>query len=429
MTTRADPDRLCVWHAGREVGELWRDRQDRLGFAYHPEWIDDGFPIGHVLPLRPEPFQPKDGQAHAWFSNLLPEGAARERIVRSLGVADDDFVLLREIGGDCAGALNIFSLDQSGPRHGGAEPLDGRRFEQMLQQRGPQRPSRSTPDDPAPPRLSLAGAQAKCPVLIRNDEYFLPLGVTASSHILKFELPQWRHVPVYEVYLNQIAKGVGLPVPETRMEERHGHRLLVIRRYDREAGSDGWHRLHQEDFCQLAGLRATRKYQSDGGPGLADCARWIRELSEKPAEDLLNLLRWQIFNWLAGNSDGHAKNLALVQVRRNTNRWRLAPFYDLVCTRAWTSLDRHLAMSVGDESDPGRIRIQHWRAEADGLGMRPQFVAREVAAMAESIDATLAAARAGLEETNGPLPMLQQPERIIRRQLRMARGVLGSRSS
>lgn len=425
MTTRADPDRLCVWHAGRQVGELWRDRQDRLGFTYRPEWIDEGFPVGHVLPLRREPFQPEDGLAHAWFSNLLPEGAARERIVRSLGVADDDFVLLREIGGDCAGALNILPLDQSDPKHGGTEPLDGRRFERMLQQRGQQNASRPTADDPAPPRLSLAGAQAKCPVLIRDGELLLPLGVTASSHILKFELPQWRHVPVYEVFLNRIAKGVELPVPETRMEERHGHRYLVIRRYDREAGADGWHRLHQEDFCQVAGLRATRKYQSDGGPGLADCAEWIRELSEVPAKDLLNLLRWQIFNWLAGNSDGHAKNLALVQVRRNTSRWRLAPFYDLVCTRAWPNLDRRLALSVGGETDPGRIRAEHWKALADAMGMRPRFVAGEVAAMAESIDATLPAARAGLEETHGPLPMLQRPERVIRTQLRMARGISG----
>lgn len=425
MTARADPDRLCVWHAGRQVGELWRDRQDRLGFEYHPEWIDDGFPVGRVLPLRPEIFRPEDGLAHAWFSNLLPEGAARERIVRSLGVADDDFVLLREIGGDCAGALNILTLDQTVPEDGSAEPLDGRRFERMLQQRGQGIPSRPAPDDPAPPRLSLAGAQAKCPVLIRDGDYFLPRGVTASSHIMKFELPEWRNVPVYEAFLNRLAEGAGLPVPETRMEERHGHRYLVIRRYDREVGADGWHRLHQEDFCQVVGLRATRKYQSDGGPGLADCARWIRQWSESPAEDLMNLLRWQIFNWLAGNSDGHAKNLALVQVRRNTNRWRLAPFYDLVCTRAWPGLDRRLAMNIGGEADPGRIRAEHWHALADELGMRPRFVAREVAALTEAIDETLPATRTGLEETHGTLPMLQQPERIIRTQLRMAHGLLG----
>jgi len=420
MTTRADSDRLNVWHNGQLVGELWRDGQDRIGFGYDADWLEHGFRIGRVLPLKTEPFAPEDGKAHAWFANLLPEGAARERIVGNLGIADDDFVLLREIGGDCAGALNILPVDQAPNAHDGTEALDDRTFHRMLQQRGQGILPRPVDGNRTSPRLSLAGAQAKCPVLIRDGDYFLPYGVTASSHILKFELPEWRHVPVYEIHLNRIAEGIGLPVPETRIEQRHGHRYLVISRYDREAQGGSWHRLHQEDFCQIAGLRATRKYQADGGPGLADCAGWIRALSEKPAGDLLNLLRWQIFNWLAGNSDGHAKNLALVQVQRNTNRWRLAPFYDLVCTRAWPNLDRRLAMNIGGEADPGRIRAEHWHALSDAIGMRPRFVEKEIASMVEAINETLPTAREELEKTHGALPMLQQPERIIRTQLRLA---------
>jgi len=425
MTTQADSDRLSVWHKGKLAGELWRDSQDRIGFAYHPDWLEHGFRIGHVLSLQEEAFEPAGGKAHAWFANLLPEGTARDRIVRSLGVADDDFVLLREIGGDCAGALNILPIDQSPDEHGGADSLDDRAFQTMLQQRGQDLVLKPAADNGPRPRLSLAGAQAKCPVLIRDGNYYLPHGVTASSHILKFELPQWRHVPVYETWLNRLAKGIGLPLPETRLEQRHGHRYLVISRYDREAEGDGWHRLHQEDFCQIAGLRATRKYQADGGPGLAECAHWVRELSEKPAEDLLNLLRWQIFNWLAGNSDGHAKNLALVQVQRNTDRWRLAPFYDLVCTRAWPNQNRNLAMNIGGETDPGRIRAEHWNALAQAVGMRPRFVMREIACMVEAINEAMPRARADLEKSCGTLPMLQQPERIIRTQLRIARGLLG----
>lgn len=420
MTTQTESDRLGIWHAGTFVGELWRDGQDRIGFAYHSEWLEHGFRIGRVLPLQAQAFEPADGQAHAWFANLLPEGAARERIVRSLGIADDDFGLLRAIGGDCAGALSVLPINQTPDETGDAEVLDEDAFRKMLQQRGQGILPRPEAAADTPPRLSLAGAQAKCPVLIADGEYFLPQGATASSHILKFELPQWRHVPVFEVYLNRIARNIGLPVPATRMQERHGHRYLVIDRYDREADRDGWRRLHQEDFCQIAGRRATRKYQTDGGPGLADCAGWVRELSEKPAEDLMNLLRWQIFNWLAGNSDGHAKNLAMVQVKRNANRWRLAPFYDLVCTRAWPNLDRRLAMNVGGEADPGRIRAEHWKALAESIGMRPRFVAGEVASMVEAIREAMPATRERLERDYGVLPMLQQPEQVIRTQLRIA---------
>jgi len=420
MATRADSDRLGVWHAGRMVGELWRDGQDRIGFTYQRDWLEHGFRIGNVLPLQTGVFAPADAKAHAWFANLLPEGAARERIVRNLGIADDDFVLLRAIGGDCAGALNILPIDEAPDDHGDADALDDRALQTMLQQRGQGILPATAGGSGARPRLSLAGAQAKCPVLVRNGEYYLPRGATASSHILKFELPQWRHVPVYEIFLNRLARGIELPVPETRMEQRYGHRYLVIGRYDRKADASGWHRLHQEDFCQIAGLRATRKYQAEGGPGLADCAHWIRELSEKPAEDLLNLLRWQIFNWLAGNSDGHAKNMALVQVRRDTDRWRLAPFYDLVCTRAWPNLERRLAMNVGGEADPGRIRPEHWRGLAEAIGMRPRFVTREIVGVANAIRDAMPVVREELEQAHGPLPMLQQPEKVIRTQLRLA---------
>jgi serine/threonine-protein kinase HipA len=417
---RADADRLGLWLADRRVGELWRNEQDRIGFVYDEDWLDRGFAIGHTLPLRGEPFAPDDGVAHAWFSNLLPEAAARERIVRKLGIADDDFALLREIGGDCAGALSALPTGQLPDDQAGAELLDEARFASMLQQRGQDILPGRGDHERTLPRLSLAGAQAKCPVLLQDGNYFLPRGETASSHILKFELPQWRNVPVFEVFLNRIAKRVGLLVAETRLEQRHGHRYLVIERYDREMRDGSWFRLHQEDFCQIAGLRATRKYQADGGPGLAECAGWIRQISEQPAEDLLNLLRWQIFNWLAGNSDGHAKNLAMVQVQAHTNRWRLAPFYDLVCTRAWPNLDRRMAMAIGGESDPGRVAPKHWTAQAQAMGMRPAFVLREIRTMAEAIAESLPGSRAGLENTHGPLPMLQQPETVIRTQLRIA---------
>lgn len=421
MANRTDPDRLGVWHVGQRVGELWRDDQDRIGFAYHPDWLERGFRIGHILPLRTEAFEPAEGKAHAWFSNLLPEGDARARIVRRLGIADDDFLLLRAIGGDCAGALSILPIDRTPDSGGDSVELDQGAFQRMLRQRGQGMTARPSEADDNLPRLSLAGAQAKCPVLIANGRFHLPRGSTASSHILKFELPAWRNVPVFEAYLNRMAQHIGLPVPETRLETRHGHRFLIVDRYDREPKEGAWHRLHQEDFCQIAGLRATRKYQAEGGPGVAECAHWIKEISERPAGDLLNLLRWQIFNWLAGNSDGHAKNLSLIQVERNTDRWRLAPFYDLVCTRAWPSLDRHLAMSVGGEADPGRIRSRHWRALAESIGMRPRFVVKEIDRMVESLGEAMPKVRARLEADHGALPMLQQPEQVIRTQLRVAR--------
>ena len=419
MTPSANPDRLVVWFEDRRVGELWRDRRDRIGFEYDEGWIETGFAIGHVLPLKGQRFDPDDGLAHAWFANLLPEGGARDRIVRNLGVSDDDFVLLREIGADSAGALSVLMTDQVPTVRQDAQPLSDEAMDQMLARRGQGILPRADLDDALRPRLSLAGAQSKCPVLFEDDRFLLPLGAAPSTHILKFELPEWRNVPVYELFLARLAEAVGLPVPRVEMRQRGDHRFLIVTRYDRARRQDRWHRLHQEDFCQIAGLRPTRKYQGEGGPGLADIARWIREISSRPAEDLLALIRWQAFNWLAGNSDGHAKNLSLLRVPGNG--WRLAPFYDLVCTRAWPDLDRRLAMAIGGETDPGRIDRRLWERAASELKMRSRFLLQEVGRLRDSIEEALPTIQQNMESDHGPLPMLQQPLAVVRQQTRQAR--------
>ena len=85
-----------------------------------------------------------------------------------------------------------------------------------------------------------------------------------------------------------------------------------------------------------------------------------------------HLLRWQIFNVLAGNSDGHAKNLSLLYTA--TGEIRLAPFYDLVCTRAIERIDHHLALSVGNERNPGVVVKRHWEDMARQCDIRPQYL-------------------------------------------------------
>lgn len=415
-----EPVGLNVWHGSSVAGHLWRDEQDRIGFEYSAEWCDEGFPLSRLLPLGPEPWPASEGVAHAWFANLLPEGRARERIVRALGVADDDFVLLREIGGDCAGAFSILPPEHGPAEEAGYQPLTEEAFVQLLRQRGQGIYQRAGRCGGAGPRLSLAGAQAKCPVFMEKDRLLLPQGAAASSHILKFELPEWRNVPVFEAYLNRLAEEIGLPVPPCRLAMHGNHRYLLVERYDRLWQDGQLCRLHQEDFCQLAGLRPTRKYHVDGGPGFAQCLGWVREFSEVPSEDIRSLLHWQIFNLLAGNSDGHAKNLALMQVEPDSDRWRLAPFYDLVCTRALPDLDRHLAMNIGGESDPGRIGAEHWRSLARECGLQPRFVLKELRELAGAILDVLAKVRSDMEAEHDDLPMLQQPERVIQRQIRLS---------
>jgi len=51
----------------------------------------------------------------------------------------------------------------------------------------------------------------------------------------------------------------------------------------------------------------TKKYQDGGSPSFAQCYRLVQEASTDPAIDTQHLLRRQIFNVLADNSDGRGR--------------------------------------------------------------------------------------------------------------------------
>lgn len=413
-------DALDVWYrstgsSAQSVGRLHRDDAGRIGFEYSRRWIRDGFAISCSLPLADAPFRARDGAAHRFFANLLPEGEARERIVRTLRIPNTDYDLLRAIGGECAGALALTALESSPVANGGDayRPIPDDELADLAARRGYLHGDESRER----PRLSLAGAQHKCPVLLRGDRYYLPVKDAPSTHILKFEVADFGNVPAYETFTTALAKAVGVAAVDVQLHEIRGRHYVEITRFDRVAESGDIQRLHQEDFCQALGFGPDRKYEADGGPSLADCVGLLRDTVADPVIDIERLLSWQAFNWLAGNSDGHAKNLALLYTGRTI---QLAPFYDLVCTRAIARLDRRLAMGIGGETDPGKITSSHWDALASDWGVRSLYLRRLVGDMAERIVNRLSAVRSAFEESHGPTPALQRVESVVTRQCRRA---------
>ena len=388
-----------------------------MGFRYDAEWAANGFAISQQMPLDQQEFSPAGGTAHRFFANLLPEGDARSTLARTLGVPNADFDLLYRLGGECAGALCLLPAGQQPER---ANWQYGELAEHELAQLALRRGFGQSTDVRHRPRLSLAGAQHKCPVLFRHGRCLLPLDEAASTHILKFELANFRNVPLYETFTTALARAASLPVVDIDWRTVRRHRYAIVARFDRRVDVNGdVHRSHQEDFCQALGYSHAHKYEVDRGPTFADCLRLLRETSTDPAIDMANLLRWQAFNWLAGNADGHAKNLALLYADTD-NTVRLAPFYDLVCTAAIPRLSRNMAMSVGGESDPGEITVDHWRALATDCGVRPQFVEELVRTLAQRLDGAVGESRARFEERYGAAPALQRIEQVVARRCRRA---------
>lgn len=412
-------DVLNVWHAGRRVGRLRRRASRRMEFRYRSEWVrEQGFAISQSLPLNPGKLTVRDQRAHRFFANLLPEGGLRERVVRHLRVPDDDFELLRKLGAECAGALSILPEEQE------PDPIDAEAYrpvdEDMLGRRlfdlgWNFEESGSN----LAARLSLAGAQDKMTVALRNGRIHLPLGTAPSSHILKLGSVQFANLLAFECFATLLARSAGLPVVEFELRSVGMDWVALIERYDRIRGEDDRiRRLHQEDFCQALGYSSRTKYESDGGPSFARCYRLLRDVSGAPLDDLGSLLRWQIFNVLAGNSDGHAKNLSLLYGL--DGGIHLAPFYDLVPTRAIANLDHELALRVGGVGNPGNVVQKHWESLAVKCDVRPAVVMSMVLETAETLMANLPRTREKFEDRYGRFPALQRVERVVNRQCRRA---------
>ena len=412
----SDQDALNVWNGQRLVGNLRRNSFGYISFRYDPEWLSGGgFSISQSLPLNAEEFTAEEAVAHRFFANLLPESGFRELVVRDLKISDTDFNLLRAIGGECAGALSVLPQQRQPSTEQSYRPMEDEELADLVAQRG----QSYFWSDERRPRFSLAGAQNKLPILVREGKYLLPQGESPSSHILKFEIAEYRNVPAYETFTTLLARAVGLPVVDIQLQSINKTRYTITERYDRFLSNDGEVlRAHQEDFCQALGYGYEKKYQEDGGPSFAQCFGMLRDVSSDPATDLPHLLRWQIFNVLVGNSDGHAKNLSLLYTA--TGETRLAPFYDLVCTRAIERIDHHLALSVGNERNPGVIVKRHWENMASQCDIRPRYLLNLIGEIAVRLLENLISTRAFFEDQFGEYPALQRIERVVTKQCQRA---------
>lgn len=414
-----DPDTLTVWIGNYLVGELKRISYRQFDFRYSQNWIkQSGYAISQTLPLRDEIFSGEDNVAQRFFGNLLPEGAVRNRIIRDHKIPDADFDLLRAIGGECAGALSILQNDQ--------QPNGNLHYYQLTQEEIAElityRRVAKNWSTHEYPRLSLAGAQDKCPILIDNGKFLLPLKQSPSSHILKFEVPDYPHLPAYEAFVTQLGKSVELPVVDIRLHFKQDKYFIVVLRYDRIIDKKNKiQRLHQEDFCQAMGYSHAFKYEQYGGPAFGRCCELVRDVSSEPALDLELLLRWQIFNVLAGNSDGHAKNLSLLYFE--DGQIRLAPFYDLICTRAIEQIDHKLAFSVGGQRNPEQITRKNWLNMAKQCGVRPQFLLGLVKDLSSKLQKNLKKTKVDFESQFGEYPALQRVEYVTKKQCRKMRGI------
>jgi serine/threonine-protein kinase HipA len=391
-------ERLSVYLHNSLAGYLWLSDTNRYSFQYDPDYLEDpeAIPLSLSLPMREAPYT--NDTARPFFSNLLPEGEVRSLIAKIKQISEhNDFKLLEAIGGECAGAVSILPEHMTLGTEHDYTALPDQEIEDIITENSI-RPVLILKDEL---RLSLAGAQNKIPVYIDSDRFYLTTGIAPSSHILKPPSPYFKDMVQNEYFCMRLAEAVQLPVPRSTIWKGKKHNAYIVERYDRKKVKGGIiERLHQEDLCQVLGFMPDQKYENEGGPGLAECCQILDMYSSQPILDKQAIIKWVIFNYFIGNADAHGKNLSLI--REIDGSIRLAPFYDLISTRAYPEISKKMAMKIGKETRFDWIMERHWRLMADQLDLKFSYLKGLFKEMAETLEKdTLEMADSIILEFNG----------------------------
>ncbi|MGN1164499.1 MAG: HipA domain-containing protein, partial [Candidatus Ornithospirochaeta sp.] len=200
-------------------------------------------------------------------------------------------------------------------------------------------------------RMSLAGAQDKAALYLKDGDFYLPMNGAPSNVILKVGINDFS---INEFVTTCIAGLLGLDVPEEEIRFIRDKACLLTKRFDREEKDGTIHRIHQEDMCQASAVVPENKYEENGGPGISKITSILALASSKPINDLRKMAKAVVFNFLFGNCDAHAKNFSLLYPLPGSSPV-LAPFYDLTCTTIYPELSRNMAMRLGGEKRIDRI--------------------------------------------------------------------------
>jgi serine/threonine-protein kinase HipA len=163
--------------------------------------------------------------------------------------------------------------------------------------------------------------------------------------------------------------------------------VIVVERFDRVERHGLVRRVHQEDFCQAAGIRPQLKYQSQGGPSPKDIGEILRTCSSSPEEDIARFADTLICSWLIAATDAHAKNYSMLI--GNGGRARLSPLYDVASAIPYPQQvyprKAALAMKIGSHYRIQQIRSTDWKKLARELRLVPGEISARIENMAEQI--------------------------------------------
>ncbi|MBI2335555.1 MAG: type II toxin-antitoxin system HipA family toxin [Deltaproteobacteria bacterium] len=386
--------RLQVLLNGQQVGTLTRSASGNVAFAYTDKWLQTtgSLPVSQSMPLRESPYQ--GATVEAYFDNLLPDNdEIRRRLAERMATNSNKAVdLLAAVGRDCIGALQFIPegepVSPPGPIQG--EVLSEQEIGDLL------RHLKTAPlglDREKEFRISIAGVQEKTALLYWKGRWHRPKGSTPTTHILKPAMGKLSNgidmsASVQNEWLClKLAEHFGLRVAKVDIKNFGGINCLVVERFDRlwSQNKKDISRIPQEDLCQALGIPWAQKYESDGGPGIAQIMSFLNA-SDQRERDRSEFMRAQLVFFLLGAIDGHAKNFSINLL---STGFYLTPIYDVVTV--WPALvarqiepkQAKQAMAIGNRKHYhlGQIQRRHWEQTAKATG----FPARDLEHLLEEL--------------------------------------------
>ncbi|WP_167001285.1 HipA domain-containing protein [Mumia sp. ZJ430] len=367
---------LEIYLDGEHIGRLVEAAGGALKFSYDSGRTPTDVPLSLSMPTTATTHQNR--VVRAYLDGLLPDNdQVRRRWAEEYGVsARNPFALLRHVGRDAAGAIQVIppgdDVSDAAESQGDIDWLDESRLHDLLEAIA------RHPDDwggmQRSGRWSLAGAQSKVALFGEAGRWGTPRDATPTTHILKPAISGYEGHHLNEHLCLRAAAEAGLRAARTTLLVHDEWDIVVSERYDREKRGARWRRLHQEDLCQALGQPPEKKYQADGGPGIAEVGALFSRLRGSARASLTrDFFDALAFNVLIGAPDAHAKNYSVMLGRRGAVS--LAPLYDVASIVPYYPGDPVMsAMKIGDAWETSKIGVSDWAKVGRQLGLRDDAV-------------------------------------------------------
>ena len=331
-------DRLIVKYHDSEVGALSLTPDNRLcAFEYDRQWLINGFSISPLeLPLKPGLFiakpQPFAGNFGV-FEDSLPDGYGRYLLHKSLikeGIDDRNLSAIERlsiVGESGMGALTYAPITYL-PQEPTIHDFD------WLQEKALEVLGEKNDDDAGLLLFNSMNSGGCRPKAVFSDH--------EGHWLVKF-----RHIydPLdmgrQEYHYNEVARRCGLNVPDFKLT---CEKYFTVRRFDISSDGQRRHVVTAGGLLCISLDHPVLDYSN-----LLALTGYLTQNSQ----DVEEMYRRMVFNYLTDNKDDHCKNFSFYVERSRAGRWQwhLAPAYDLtLCTEGYNG--EH-ATSVNGTSRPG----------------------------------------------------------------------------